>query len=739
MLQELEPSCQETHDLCYVHNFVDPDRPRLISLPAGAGRRFRRMVDELAEFLRRNLWEALGADGVRARKAALDEAVGEQIKAIAGPFEEDLAAAGLALVTVPVGPIHHSVIFPMVNGKPVPPERFERLHKLGKIEDHDFEQFQEKRRSFEQRLEEVNASIQKIRRDYAEATQEIFQREARLILRGFVSRIEKAFPIEAVKQFLAELMEDVLERRLPPAEDDEDFTRPYRVNVLLEHTADGPCPIIVENTPSLTNLLGVIDREPGPTGLTRSDHTMIRAGSLLRAGGGYLILEARDILGEPGAWKVLLRTLRTRRLEIVPPELSFPWGGPPLKPEPIDLDVRVILLGDEQMFFALDALDPDFPHLFKVLADFDSVIPRDATGVEQYAGVLSRICRAENLLPLDRSAVAALAEHGARIAARAGKLTAQFGRVADVAREAAYLAGRENRPQVTGDDIREAVRRTKRRADLPSRRFRELLADGTICVHTRGAVVGQINGLAVLHAGPLISGFPARITATIGPGTAGVINIEREAALSGAIHTKGFYILGGLLRHLLQTDHPLAFDASVAFEQSYGGIDGDSASGAEICCLLSALTEVPVRQDLAMTGAIDQIGHILAVGAVNEKIEGFFDTCRDIGLTGTQGVIIPKANAGDLMLRHDVVEACAAGQFQVYAVAAVHQALELFTGVPAGERDERDTYPDGTLLGLAMARAHHYWLRAAAPTADKGSHRRRSGIEWTCRPRWPSQ
>ena len=719
LLQELQPSCQETHDLCYVHNFAHPDRPRLITLPAGQARRFRRMIDELADFLRRDLGEALGADGVRARTAALDEAVGEQVKAIAGPFEDDLAAAGLALVTVPIGPIHHSVIFPLVSGKPVPPEEFERLHEQGQIDDKHHEQFQEKRRSFEQRLEEVNTSIQKIRRDYVEATQEIFQKEARLILREFVGRIEAAFPDEPVTQFLAELTQDVIERRLPPRDGDEDSTEQYRVNVLLEHKADGRCPIIVENAPSLTNLLGVIDREPGPMGPARSDHTMIRTGSLLRAGGGYLILEARDVLSEPGAWKVLLRTLRTRRLEIVPPELSFPWGGAPLKPEPIDLDVRVILVGDNQTFYALDALDPDFPHLFKVLADFDSVITRDATGIEQYAGVLSRICRAENLLPLDRSAVAALAEHGARIAARAGKLTAQFGRVADIAREAAYIAGRDDRALVSGDDVREAVRRSKRRADLPSRRFRELLADGTICVQTRGAVVGQINGLAVLHAGPLTSGFPARITATIGPGTAGVINIEREAALSGAIHTKGFYILRGLLRCLLQTDHPLAFDASVAFEQSYGGIDGDSASGAEICCLLSALTKVPLRQDLAMTGAIDQLGHILPVGAVNEKIEGFFDTCRDIGLTGTQGVIIPKANAGDLMLRHDVVDACAAGQFRVYAVTTVHEALEQLTGVPAGTRDDEGTYPDGTLLGLAMARARHYWLRAAAPTAEK--------------------
>jgi len=405
--------------------------------------------------------------------------------------------------------------------------------------------------------------------------------------------------------------------------------------------------------------------------------------------------------------------LRTGRLEIVPSDLSAPWFGPLVKPEPIALNLKVVLIGSSELYYLLDGMDPDFPLMFKVLADFDSVIERDREGVVRYGEVLARIAREEGLPPFDRTAVAALAEHGARIAARQGKLTTRFGRLADLAREAAFVAAKAGGGQVTAVEVSEAIDRSKRRANLPSRRFRELLADGTIQVRTSGSVVGQINGLAVLQAGALTYGFPARITATIGPGTAGVINIEREAALSGAIHTKGFYILGGLLRHLLRTVHPLAFDASLAFEQSYGGIDGDSASGAEICCLLSSLTDVPLRQDLAMTGAIDQHGHILPVGGVNEKIEGFYDTCHDIGLTGSQGVIIPQANAGDLMLRPDVVEACGAGRFRVHAVQRVHEALELLTGWPAGARLDDLSYPEGTLLGLATAQAFYYWAQAA--------------------------
>jgi ATP-dependent Lon protease len=530
-----------------------------------------------------------------------------------------------------------------------------------------------------------------------------------------VGRIQREFDEPEVATFLREVVEDVVDNRLPMLGEEEDFTRLYRVNVLLEHT-DDQCPIIVENTPTLTNLLGVVDREVGPLGMSRSDHLMIRGGSLLRADGGYLVMEARDVLSEAGAWKVLVRTLRSGRLEIVPPELSLPWLGQSLKPEPLDLQVKVILLGDGEIYHLLDAFDADFPNLFKVLADFDTVIPRDGDGAIRYARVLARICKEEELPPFDRTAVAALVEHGARIAARRGKLTARFGRVADLAREAAFLAGKRERDRVGSTEVADAVQRTKIRGDLPARRFRELLADGTIRVQITGREPGQINGLAVIQAGQLTYGFPARITARTRPGSTGVINIEREAALSGAIHTKGFYILGGLLRNLLQTDHPLAFDASVAFEQSYGGIDGDSASGAEICCLLSALTGLPLRQDLAMTGAIDQVGNILAIGAVNEKIEGFFDVCRDIGLTGTQGVIIPQSNAGDLMLRPDVVEACGQGRFGVYAVRTVHEALSLLTSTPAGQRDGSGCYAEGTVLALAVQRAHEYWLKAAAPT-----------------------
>lgn len=408
-----------------------------------------------------------------------------------------------------------------------------------------------------------------------------------------------------------------------------------------------------------------------------------------------------------------MRTLRTGRLEIVPPEYGFMRPCAVVQPEPIRVRLRVILIGDVSTYYMLDQADPDFRELFKVLSDFDDLIPRDDTGLRHYSLVVARLAREEELLPFHCSAVAALIEHGARIGGRGGRLTSRFGRVADFARESSFLAQSAGRPMVVGEDVREAVKRTRARASLPSRNFQELVAAGTIRIETRGAVVGQVNGLAVIHAGPLTYGFPARITATIGPGTAGLINIEGHARMSGSIHTKGFYILGGLLRHLLQTSHPLSFSASITFEQSYGLIDGDSASGAETVCLLSALSGIPISQSLAMTGAIDQMGHLQAIGGANEKAEGFYDACRHAGLTGDQGVIIPAANAADLMLRHDVVEACRDGRFHVYAVSHITEAIELLSGIPC-QRQSDGTWPHDSMVASARRKAEEYWQKTLA-------------------------
>jgi len=719
LLQELAPTCSPADDRCFVHHFAQPDRPRLISLPAGQGRAFRRRIDRLIDFIAHELIPRLSSDGMRARRSRLDQEIQQRLRELGQPFEDRLREAGLALVPVQIGPTVQPTILPLLDGEPAPVERLQQLRAEGKLDPAEAQRILERIGEFERQLQEIGEKISQIQDEHRAATRALHEEAARALLARETAEIERGFPGDAVRAFLDELVTDLVRRRLKDLKDDQQFLRLYRVNLVARHEPGDPCSIVVESTPTVQHLLGDVEREFLVGGMIRSDHLMIRAGSLLRADGGFLILEARDLLSEPGAWKAIVRTLRSGRLEIVPAETAALWPGPLLKPEPVAVDVKVILLGDPELYYMLDAYDPDFPHLFKVLADFSSDIERDEVGARFYAGVLARIAGEERLAPFSRQAVAALVEHGARIAARGRRLTTRFGRLVDVAREAAFLARKEGRLLVSGTDVGQAVQRSKQRADLPSRRFRRLVAEGGLRIRASGAEVGQVNGLAVIHAGPLTYGFPTRITATIGAGTAGAINIEREAELSGAIHTKGFYILGGLLRHLLRTEHPLAFSASVAFEQSYAGIDGDSASGAEICCLLSALTGVPLRQDLAMTGAIDQLGHVLPVGAVTEKVEGFFDVCRDLGLTGTQGVIVPRDNAADLMLRHDVVEACAQDRFCVHAVETIHEALELLTGVPAGQPDADGHYPEGTVLGLAEAMALKYW-RMASATGEGG-------------------
>ena len=709
LLEEIKPACPLALDRVYVRNFEDPMRPKLISLPRGQAMVFSRAIDRLISFIDTDLGQALGSDPFKSRMKALQQATEEGMRNLAKPLDEALAKDDLALVTITAGQTMRPAIIPRIGGKPVTPEVFEQERAKGNIPDAAYNQLRGAIEARQEDLSQLASQTRQMMEKHLESSRKLLEDETRSLLNPICAQIQRQFSEDRVREFLNGIINDLVENQLDEIQGEKEFTDQYKVNALLCHGPDDDCPTIVENAPSRNNLVGGIELQQMMDKYVPPDHMSIRGGALLNADGGYLILEARDVLSEPGAWPALIRTIRTGRLTITsdgPPWLA---SMPQIKPEPIDVTIKVILIGDPQLFFYLDQLDPDFSQLFKVLAEFDTVIPRSDESLQHYAAVIKRISDEDSLPAFSCEAVAALAEHGSRIAGRQDRLTTRFSRLADIAREAGFLANKAGRTRVSDTDIRETVVRTKRRADLSSRKFRELIAAGTIRIYTKGEAVGQINGLAVLNAGPLTYGFPARITASIGPGSAGVINIERESKLSGAIHTKGFLILGGLLRTLLQADHPLAFSCSIAFEQSYGGIDGDSASGAEACCMLSALTQIPIRQDLAMTGAIDQTGNVLAIGGVNEKIEGFFDVCSDIGLSGTQGVIIPESNTRDLMLREDVVEACRNDKFSVYAVSTIHQALELLLRRPSGISTDGSPPAQNTILAQARQRAREFW------------------------------
>ncbi len=718
LIKELSPTTNGKRDYAYVHNFKHSDRPRLIALGPGLAREFKQRISELAKFIDDGLVRSLDTEPVASKRLEMKQAAQSMIAEISGPLEKDLAENNMALISVQQGPVTAPVIVPLVEGAPIPPDTFMEMVKSGTADKEQLEKFKQNYPEFQKRLADVGKLVNEAWRSAAMEIDSFNQQAARNILEGPVNAILQQFGSgKGVREFIDDIIDDAVTNRLneKEAEDDnDDLTELYGVNVVLTHSVSNSRPVVEEATPNAMNLLGTVEQKAGPGGVATSDYRGIRAGAILNADQGYLILNAEDLLGEPGAYQSLMRTLRTGRLEIIPQESSWMRPYIVVQPEPIEIQVRVILIGDVSTWYKLDHYDADFRELFKVLADFDDELPRDESGVMQYAAVLSHLAESESLPHFERSAVAALAEHGARVVARGDKLTARFGRIADIAREAAFLASQGIKASlVTGENVYEAVRRTKKRASLPSKKFQDLIDNETIIVKTDGRVVGQINGLAVMHSGPLTYGFPSRITSAIGPGRAGLVNIEGTARMSGAIHTKGFHILGGLLINLLKLPHPLAFSATLAFEQSYGGIDGDSASGAEIVCLLSALTGIPVRQDLAMTGAIDQHGNVEAIGGANEKIEGFFDVCNFRGLNGHQGVVIPKANAPDLMLRREIVDACRQNKFSVYAVDSIEQALEMMTGVPAGEFIG-GSFAEGTLLNLAVRRAGEYWRQSLA-------------------------
>lgn len=710
LLQELAPQTHDKRDFCYVHHFKNPDRPRLITLRPGQAKAFRKQIHDIAKFIENGLMKALDSEPFASERAQMKAEYQARIAAISEPLESDLSENQMALVSIQQGNMSVPVIFPLVDGSPVKPEQFQDLIKEGKASQEQLDNFKAMFPEFQKRLQEVGKRVNEAYREGHEAVEQFNERGARSLFYSICEPVVSEFGNgQGVKEFLAEIVDDAIEFRLNAGEEEKiDLVELYGVNIVLTHEQNNDSPVVEESLPSAMNLLGSVEQKIGPGGAASSDYRGIRAGALLNADQGFLILNTEDLISEPGAWHALMRTLRTGRLEIVPPEAGWMRPYVVVQPEPIEIQVRVILIGDVTTYYRLDHGDTDFRELFKVLADFEHELPRDAEGVKHYADVVHLLVEQEELPTFEDSAIAALAEHGARIVARGSKLSARFGRIADIAREAAFLCKQENQSLVVRNHVEDAVRRTKQRASLPSKNFQEMVARGTIHVATQGEVVGQINGLAVMRAGPLTYGFPARITSSIGPGRAGLINIEGTASMSGAIHTKGFHILGGLLRYLLKTSHPLAFSASIAFEQSYGGIDGDSASAAEMVCLLSALTDIPIKQGMAITGAVDQHGHIQAIGGVNEKVEGFFDICAFFGLTGEQGVVIPKSNAGDLMLRQDLVEACRDGRFHVYAVETVQEAIELMTGVPAGEF-VTGGYPEESLLGLAVQKAYEYW------------------------------
>jgi lon-related putative ATP-dependent protease len=502
--------------------------------------------------------------------------------------------------------------------------------------------------------------------------------------------------LDRVQTFLLAQLALLEERESWPQLDPPAFIE-CRINVLVDNSNLQGAPVIIETSPTYNNLIGTIGRAQNREGLWSTDFTQIKAGALAAANGGYLLFNLSDALGEPGVWRALKRTLRHRRLEIQAHDPFEINRISTLRPEPIALEVKVVVIADFDDYYHLYRHDGDFREIFKVRADFDSSMANDAAAHRQYAAFVKKICAEENLLPFERGAVAAVIEHGVWLTGVQSKISTRFGHIADLLREANFAAAESASSAVRADEVQRAIDEKIHRQRLAEERLFERIRNGRLMIDVDGKKIGQLNALMVVNYLDHYFGYPARLTAAVGMGNSGIINIEREADLSGKTHNKGVAIIAGYLRDKYAQDKPLSMSASIAFEQSNTSVDGDSASVAEICAILSALAGLPLRQDLAVTGSLNQKGEIQGIGGVNEKIEGFFNTCQMKGLTGGQGVIIPQHNAEDLMLRQEVIDAVAGGKFHLYAVTNIDACLELLTGVPAGEKDAEGKYIEGTV------------------------------------------
>ena len=694
-------------DWIYVNNFSDLRKPRAISLPAGRGVKFRDAMETLVDDLETAIPAALESDEHKTRLQEIErEANGRQSTAFQ-QLAKKAFEQNIQLIRTPGG----FALAPLKNGEVLSPDEYQKLPEEERTK------IQKTVAELQEKLQAIIELVPKWSKEARDKVKELNREAARLAIGHLVAQVQQQYTdLPDVVAYLQEVENDVLERvdEFQPSEEPQipmlvrGNSKPsledYEVNLLVDHSATRGAPVVYEDNPSHHALMGRVEHE-SHMGALMTDFTLIKGGALHRASGGYLILDALKMLQQPMAWEGLKRALKSRqiRIESLGEMLSL-ISTVSLEPEPIPLDVKVVLIGDRMLYYLLFEWDPDFAELFKVSADFDEEIERSPENTLLYARFIATLARREKLRPLDRGAVAAVLEHAARIADDSERLSTHMRTVADVLREADHWAGQAGATVLAAQHVRQAVDSQIRRADRVRERIHEEIRRGTILVETSGEKIAQVNGLSVIDMGTLRFGQPSRITATARLGRGEVLDIEREVKLGGPFHSKGVLILSSFIASRYANEQPLPISASLVFEQSYGMVDGDSASVAELTVLLSAIARIPIKQDFAVTGSIDQLGNVQPIGGVNEKIEGFFDVCRAAGLTGRQGVIIPSTNVKHLMLRDDVVEACREGRFAIYSASTVDQAFELLTGLLAGERDSRGEYPAESVNGRVLAR-----------------------------------
>ena len=719
-------------DTCYVHNFDEPHKPSLIQLPAGRGAPFRSEMEQLLDLVRVSIPRAFETEEYRARRKELEAKFKGAHDAIFKDVQDEAEENSIAMVRTPQG----MMLAPVKDGEIIEPDAFEKLPE------EDKKHTQEVIADLQEKLRAALAEMPKLERQIREELMALNQGITMFAVGHLIDDLKSRYTdIEAVQHYLDQVRDDIVEHvedflrsEQPPApgpmppqaqmlarQADQGLER-YTVNLLVDNGRSEGAPVIYEDLPNLQSLIGRIEHV-AQFGTLSTNFSLIQPGALHRANGGYLILDARKVLTAPFAWEELKRALKSREIRIESPEKILSVATTiTLDPEPAPLDVKLVLLGDRMLYYLLTQADPEFNELFKVEVDFEESWDRSEENMALFSQFLAQVIRHQQLRPFDAGAVARVIEHAARLAGNSTKLTTHIRTLADLLEEADYWASSVGTDLVTAEHVERALTAKIERADRIRDVSYEQIEDATILIDTRGEAVGQINGLSVMQLGKFPFGRPTRITARVRLGRGQVVDIEREVELGGPLHSKGVLILSGFLGARYCPDLPLSLNASLVFEQSYGGVDGDSASSTELYALLSTLSGVPIKQSLAVTGSVNQYGQVQAIGGANEKIEGFFDICSMGGLTGDQGVLIPEANVKHLMLRKDVIEAVAAGKFHIWPVATIDQGIALLTGREAGERDGQGKFPPESINGLVEAR-----LRELAEAARRFARRADNG------------
>ncbi len=702
LLLQKATSEAQAPEWCYVNNFEQPHKPHKLCLPRGQGAELKSAMEALIDELKTIIPAIFEGDDYRHRLHDLDESLKAKQDEAINKIRTVAKEKNIALIRTPNG----FAFAPMLEGEVISPKDYKKLSKEEKdIVEKEVEALQEELQNtlnqVPQWRREARERLQKLNRDI---TQKAIQEPTDRLRKQFAEFSDVLSYLDDVEK---DITDNIEEFRHTPEEDGDvvsltahtpSFKR-YSVNLLVEHGDENGAPVVYEDNPTYQNLVGRIEHM-SMMGALITDFTLIKPGALHRANNGYLILEAYKVLQHPFSWEAIKRALRSNEIRIGSLEQMMSLVSTvSLEPEPIPLNVKVVLVGDRMLYYLLHELDPEFKELFKVAADFEDHMPRKPENNLLYARLIATLARKEKLKPFDKSGVARVIEHGSRITGDSERLTTHMRSICDLMFEADYWASQHGHDTVTRDDVQLAINALIRRNSRMKEGIHEAIERDILLIDTQGEAIGQLNGLTVMEAGDYAFGSPTRITAQVRMGEGDVLDIEREIDLGGPIHSKGVMILSGYLGANYAKEFPLALSASLVFEQTYGEVEGDSASSAELYALLSAIAEVPLKQGLAVTGSVNQYGKVQAIGGVNEKIEGFFDICKARGFNGEQGVLIPRSNVADLMLRQDVVDAVEKGEFSIHAVSTIDEGIEILTGVTAGEKDEEGNYPEDTLNG----------------------------------------